>query len=111
MNDPLFFTLFAVLVVMVFIWFGLCMWTFRRLEKSHPEKYIELGRPSLFLRNNLENSWHLLKFMWRSDYLVLNDSALTRTCKFMKVFFCIYCLLFISMFFVFFLCSGAGLLF
>jgi hypothetical protein len=102
MNESFYFTLFALLAVMVFVWFGLCTWTFRRLEKSHPEKYLEMGRPSLFLRNNLENNWLFMKFMWRSDYQALNDLPLTRTCSVMKVFLCIYCLLFVSMFFLFF---------
>jgi hypothetical protein len=102
MNESFYFTLFALLAVMVFVWFGLCTWTFRRLEKSHPEKYLEMGRPSLFLRNTLENNWLFMKFMWRSDYQALNDLPLTRTCNVMKVFLCIYCLLFVSMFFLFF---------
>lgn len=43
-----------------------------------------------------------MKFMWRSDYQNLNDPPLTRACKMMKVFFCIYCLIFVSILFVFF---------
>jgi hypothetical protein len=102
MIESLYFILFAVLAAMVFVWFGLCIWTFRRLEKSHPEKYLEMGRPSLFLRNNVENNWLFMKFMWRSDYKKLNDPPLTRTCKVMKVCFFIYCMIFVSMFFLFF---------
>jgi len=102
MNESLYFTLFAVLAVMVFVWFGLCIWTFRRLEKLHPEKYVKMGRPSLFLRNNLENNWLFIRFLCRSDYQALNDLQLTRTCNVMKLFFCIYCLIFVSMFFLFF---------
>ena len=102
MNESLYFTLFAVLAVMVFVWFGLCIWTFRRLEKSHPEKYHEMGRPSLLLRNNLETNWQFLRFIWRRDYQALNDPPLTRRCKVMKVFFCIYCMIFVSIFFLIF---------
>lgn len=97
MTESISIALLTVLAVMVLVWFGLCIWTFRRLEKSHPEKYIEIGRPSLVLRNNLENNWLFMKFMWRSDYLVLNDPLLTRICSVMKALLCAYGLLFIAM--------------
>lgn len=103
MNESLYFTIFTALAAMVFVWFVLCVWVFRRLEKSHAEKYIEMGRPSLFLRNNVENNWLFIKFMWRSEYLALNDVPLARTCKAMKVFVCVYCLLFTFMVFLFFI--------
>ena len=76
---------------------ALCIWTFRRLESAHSQKYLEMGRPSLFLRNNIKNGWLFLKFLWRSEYLELGDSRLTGMCSFMKVFFVIYCVLFVSM--------------
>jgi hypothetical protein len=97
MTESINIALLTVLAVMAFVWFGLCIWTFRRLEKSHLEKYIEIGRPSLVLRNTLENNWLFMKFMWRSDYLVLNDPFLTRICSIMKALLCAYGLLFIAM--------------
>lgn len=106
MNQLLEFSIFSALAPMVLIWFGLCIWTFRRLERNHPEKYSAIGRPSLFLRNSLENNWLFLKFLWRSEYSVLNDQALSRTCKLMKVFLAVYCVLFLGIFFTFF--AGFG---
>jgi hypothetical protein len=97
MTESINIALLTVLAVMAFVWFGLCIWTFRRLEKSHPEKYIEIGRPSLVLRNTLESNWSFMKFMWRSDYSVLNDPLLTQICSIMKALLCAYGLLFITM--------------
>ena len=102
MNESLFVTHFAVLAVMVFVWLGLCIWTFRRLEGSHPEKYAELGRPSLFLRNSVENNLLFMRFIWRNEYQALNDLPLTRICIVMKAFFCVYFLIFVSMLSLFF---------
>ena len=97
MTESINIAILPVLAVMVLVWFGLCIWTFRRLERSHPGKYIEIGRPSLVLRNTFENNWLFMKFMWRSDYLVLNDPLLTRICSIMKALLCAYGLLFIAM--------------
>jgi hypothetical protein len=38
-----------------------------------------------------------MKFMWRSDYSVLNDPLLTQICTIMKALLCVYGLLFIAM--------------
>jgi hypothetical protein len=102
MNDTLYFSLFTILMAMVFIWFGLCIWVFRRLENRHHEKYIELGKPSLFLRNNIQNNWFFIRFLWRAEYSTLNDPSLSKTCNFMKIFFIIYSLLFFSLILRFF---------
>ena len=101
MNEPLFFAMFITLMAMVFVWFGLCIWVFRRLEHQHPEKYTDMGRPSLFLRNNIQNNWLFLRFLWKSEFDSLSDSSLSRACNFMKIFFVVYCLLFFSMLFLF----------
>lgn len=102
MDNPLPFTLFSMLSLMVIVWFGMCRWTFRRLETRHPGKYLQLERPSLFLRNNLKSNWLFMRFIWRSEYLLLNDPPLTRMCASMKTFCYAYFFLFISTVFVFF---------
>lgn len=96
MDQPLHFILFGTLMAMVLVWFGLCIWTFRRLENVHAQKYLEMGRPSFFLRNNIENNWLFLKFLCRSQYVGLNDHQLTRICKFMKIYLAVYCVIFLS---------------
>ncbi len=56
-----------------------------------------MERPSLFLRNNIQNNLLFLRFLWKSEYNSLNDQSLSRTCNFMKIFLAVYCLLFISL--------------
>jgi len=67
-NESQYLVMFSILMMLALVWLGLCMWTFRRLERVHPEKYAEMGRPSLFLRNSIENRWILLRFLWKSEY-------------------------------------------
>jgi len=107
MNQRLDLALFCLLMLMVFVWFALCIWTFRRIEKRHPEKYLQMGRPTLFLRNNIENTWLFMKFLWRSEYSTMNDSSLTRICRIMKIFSVLYVALFLSMLMLFF--EGKGI--
>ena len=85
---------FAILGLMVAVWLILCKWTFKRLEQRHPQKYSEMGSPSLFLRNNLENNWKFAKYLWKNEYRKLEDSVLSRISEFMKVFIVLYLLIF-----------------
>jgi len=78
------------------------MWLFRRLERFHPKKYNEMGRPTLFLRNNIEHNMLFLRFLWRKEYHVTGDPQLICTCKLMRVFFGVYGVIFISTFIIFF---------
>jgi len=103
MNNTLYLSLFTILMTMVFIWFGLCIWVFRRLENRHHKKYIELGKPSLFLRNNIQNNLFFIRFLWQTEYSALDDPSLSKTCNFMKIFFIVYCLVFFSLIFQFFI--------
>lgn len=84
-----------VLLGMVILWFGLCSWLFRRLERLHPEQYEALGRPPLVLRNNLENNGRFLRFLWSGQYAHLQVPLLGKVCRFMKVFFFVYLALFL----------------
>lgn len=97
MNPIFIFPLFGIQMVMVFVWFGLCIWVFSRLESQHPEKYVEIGRPSLFMRNNIENNLLFMRFLWKKEYEVLEDESLVKACRFMKGFFLTYLLMFALM--------------
>jgi hypothetical protein len=94
------FVLFALLGCMVFVWFALCKVLFNRLERAHPQKYEAMGRPSLVLRNNLANNLSFLRFLARREYVALNDAALTKLCKAMRIYFVAYAVLFVVLVFV-----------
>ena len=71
-----------------------------RLERVHPDKYEAMGRPSLFLRNNITNAWATQKFIFGREHKNLNDSYLSKLSDVILVFFVIYLLLFIGVFWV-----------
>lgn len=91
------FVLFGILICMVVVWFALCKLLFNRLERAHPLKYADMGRPSLVLRNNISNNLSFLRLLARREYLALNDSYITKLCGFMRVYFAVYVLLFIAL--------------
>jgi hypothetical protein len=92
--------LFPVLIGMVIVWFVLIKILFNRLESLHPLKYEAMGRPSLFLRNNIATGWATLKFIVAREHKTLNDSSLSKLSDFMLVFFAIYLLLFFGLSFL-----------
>ncbi len=93
-------TLFPLLFGMVIVWLVLIKLLFNRLERSHPQKYEAMGRPSLFLRNSIAGGWATLKFLAGREHKPLNDSYLSKLSDAMLVFFAVYLLLFFGLFFV-----------
>lgn len=90
---------FVFLGCMVAVWFVLIKLLFNRLEALHPQKYEAMGRPSLFLRNNIATGWMTMKFLFAREHKTLNDSYLSRLSDTMLVFFAIYLLVFLGAFF------------
>jgi hypothetical protein len=86
----------ACLIGMIVFWFVLVTRLFRHLEKHHPAKYDSMGRPSLFLRNNIATNWSTLKFLVAREHRTLNDSRLSRLADFMLLYLCTYLLCFFS---------------
>jgi hypothetical protein len=89
--------LFPILFCMVIVWFVLLKLFFNRLERAHPQKYEAMGRPSLFLRNNISGGWTTLKFLFTREYKTLNDGYLTKLSDAMLIFISIYLLLFFGL--------------
>jgi hypothetical protein len=89
--------LFVVLFGMVVVWFVLIKLLFNRLEAAHPQKYEAMGRPSLFLRNNIATGWATMKFLFAREHRTLNDNYLSKLSDAMLVFFAIYLLLFFGL--------------
>jgi len=83
-------TLFA----MVIVWFVLIKLLFNRLEQAHQQKYEAMGRPSLFLRNNIATGWATLKFLVTREHRSLNDNYLSKLSDGMLIFFIAYLVLF-----------------
>lgn len=85
------------LLGIAFTWWWLCNRVFRKLENNHPEKYSEIGRPTLRWGGNFKSNWSFVKFLFRSEYRPLNDRSLTRQCGVMKYLLATYCVLSISL--------------
>jgi hypothetical protein len=90
----------AVLFAMVITWFVLIKLLFNRLERAHSQKYEAMGRPSLFLRNNIATGFTTLKFLLAREHRPLKDNYLSKLSDSMLVFFAIYLLLFFSLIFL-----------
>ena len=92
-------TIFWVLMVMVFVWFAMILVLFRKLKTQHPEKFKEMGEPSLFWNNSMKTGWATLKFIVKREHKGLNDGSLSMLSDSMLVFFVLYTVLFFGMFF------------
>ena len=80
------FVFFGILVVCVPVGFGLAAWLLRRLERGHPDKYRQMGEPTLFANRSVRTTLALLKFVFRREDRALNDPALSRVTVLMLCF-------------------------
>ena len=98
--DILTVAIFPALFVMVAVWFVLISKLYRILERDHPSKYAEMGRPSLFLRNSISSNISTMKFLFAREHKLLNNAPLSRLSDAMLAFFLIYLVLFFGLFFI-----------
>ena len=82
---------------MVLVWFVLIRQLFSRLEHQHAQKYEAMGRPSLFLRNNISNGLATMKFLFAREHRALGDAYLSRLSDFMLGFLVVYLALFVGL--------------
>lgn len=86
-----------ILFAMVIVWFVLLKVLFNRLEQRHPLKYEAMGKPSLFLRNNIATGWATMKFLFVREHRSLNDPTLSKLSDSMLVYLSAYLLLFFGL--------------
>ncbi len=85
---------FLVLLVLCLIGIVSAYLILIRLKKEHPKKWSEIGSPTLFYNNSIENNLKVTRFMWRNEYRELNDPYLNRMIASQKILFIIYVVLF-----------------
>ena len=77
---------FGILVASVPVGFGLVASLYNRLERDHPDKYRELGEPTLFGNRSLRTNFAFLKFIFRREDRALRDPWLSRLTVFSLCF-------------------------
>jgi hypothetical protein len=77
---------FGFMMLMVFVWFIMITKLFNALRSRHPATYERIGKPSLFYNNSFQNNVLFLRFLWKSEFEVLNDLPLIKLCRFMRIF-------------------------
>jgi len=83
------------LAAMVLGWLGLVWLLYRHLEENHPEKYEEMGSPTL-RDNDAASVLRLLRFVIGREHLRLEeDAALRRLGDGMLAYFIVYLVLFL----------------
>jgi len=91
---PLFFILFAS----GFVWFGMVSRLYKTLESEHPDKYEEMGKPTLFWNNSPKSAFTLIRFILKKEFIRLGNMKLTRLGNYMYWFFIAYVVLFSVLF-------------
>jgi hypothetical protein len=83
-----------VLILCVFamaiVWLVVVRNLFQSLSAKHPQKYEELGRPSLTQNNNWRTNVRFFKFLFSNESASLNDQILSKRVGFLRVWFIIY---------------------
>jgi hypothetical protein len=88
--------LFLCVFVMAVVWLVLVRNLFQSLSARHPQKYEELGRPSLTQNNNWRANVRFFKFLFSTESASLNDRSLSKRIGFLRVWFIIYIVAFMA---------------
>src|SRR5690554_6212663 len=91
----LFLALFVLVGISTGFWFYLCAKMQKLLGANHPGVYEELGRPTLFLNNNIRNGALFARFLFTKRWNNLNDPIIERHGKHMMRYFAFHTLLFV----------------
>lgn len=100
---PIQAVLFALLGVMVLVWFHCVSKLSAQLKERHGEKYDEMGLDRMWPKNlagwlaghnNTKPVLALLRFLWRREDVDLKDMALSDLASFMRTFAAAYLALF-----------------
>jgi hypothetical protein len=67
----------------------------RYLRLNHSATWQHLGSPSLVMNNNIGNNLTVLRWLWKREYLELEDPRLTRFAQSIIVFQVFYLVLFV----------------
>jgi len=85
--------LFIGLIILVIIGIALHYTFLKRLRYQFPDIWQELGSPTIFLNNSIQNSLKTQGFLWKKKYAELADSQFVRLCNTLRMvtlFYIIY---------------------
>ena len=96
------FFIFVILLI-VFAAIGIYLhWSFvSLLREKYPDKWNELGRPTLIINNSIKNDVAVLSFLKNKGYLSLNDKQLNKIAMLLWNFGYIYIVIFTITIFLF----------
>lgn len=104
----IFYILFVTAIIINAFYFFFLRKLFNLLKNKYPEKFKELGEPSLWWNNSPRNGMRVLRFISSKDPLFSSDNELFKTRTFAVVFLCLYITIFITLLMLFFLFFFAG---
>jgi hypothetical protein len=70
------------------------------MRERHPAIWSELGSPSLFMNNSVQNGMAVLRYLWRRTYLGTQDEAFIRICTFNRWYGLLYLAVFVVLLFL-----------
>jgi len=68
------------------------------LKEAHPQKYKQMGSPTLFWNNSPRAMLNAIVFLWKREYRALNDKKLESHCDRMFYLHLAYMILFVLLF-------------
>ena len=76
------------------------------LRKRYPEKWKELGAPTLVFNNSLKSTLQIFKFLKNKEYVRLNDAEFTKIASIFWYYNIAYLVLFLGIIILFFVRRG-----
>ena len=71
-------------------WIFLSNRLFAELRKGYPELYEALGSPNLFMRRSLAANFKVFRFLFKKNFMALENKAVNSLCRGLLSIFYIY---------------------
>lgn len=78
----LFYLFFFIDIIVTGLYFLFLIRIFNLLKKNYPDKYKELGEPSLWWNNSPRNGVRVLRFLFSKDPIFSTDEELLKSKRF-----------------------------
>lgn len=95
-SDAIFTFIVATLVLLFVVGIATVGRLLSLLRDRHPDVWLGLGSPTLFLNNSIQNGLRLERFIWRKEYAQLGDKDLERLARFVRGLFVVYAVAFVA---------------
>jgi len=90
-----------IILTILFVFFAVGIFLYGTLlsylKREHTETWMALGSPTIFANSSMSNNISMLKFLWKKEYLKVEDTKLRSIARVTHYFSMFYLVFFVGL--------------